>query len=518
MASSRRECGPASHRSHQRPSLIRSVRRRQYVHRLSNTWNIKKYKKRTSPRSTPGSPAAAPPAPIQQPLPPNTTPAAAAAPLATTPATEPVPVDEPQSCYPDLSSADATRRHDWLAGALLALGDAYWSFVTNAALYEADRSASRVVDCVRTAQTPAQAGIACGMLADNSEALRGQDGEDSWVSFFFDLLRAHMRDAARDPDDGGIVELEELLPAKIITRLGQGGELLQPPLAPRGPRLDVPAYLVLGWALMRYNSQCADSSQGDQLLDARRILGQFLDQQPAFAGVRGPAPTDPLLGIECLLECLRWCAEVLEMAPGLAREVRGAVSDRHYTEVYAVLCTLWRALLATSLCPPGSPLEADIDGGSDLVSPANWADDAKWQLGISAAELLATVVCMIMAAAPQEQQQQQQQQEGMPLSTTSDPVLTRALVGARALELADSQDLIRRFLVQVLSANLPRMAGAAAPAGAAEAIQPFRAFVARSLGVDDRLPALEPDAVVYPLVPADPGRQLHDLSLAPLWE
>jgi hypothetical protein len=107
---------------------------------------------------------------------------------------------------------------------------------------------------------------------------------------------------------------------------------------------------------------------------------------------------------------------------------------------------------------------------------------------------------MMMAAVPQQMETQD----------ANIPIARRALAGAGALESLDRRELIRRFVDQVRAANQPLMGPSDGEhprlqnsAIHVSELNPFREFVARSLGIED-LPPLEERAVVYPLVLAAP--------------
>jgi hypothetical protein len=386
---------------------------------------------------------------------------------------------------------------------LLALGDAQSSFAINSLLYdETNPSTADVVACARTARTEAQATIARNMLAASIEDLLDRN-ENSWAVFVFDLLLAGTYDQRTDTNKNGIGQIEQTILGTIDDDDQRGMHIKR--LAPRGPLLDILAYLLLSSSLMRYN-QCTDYYCNEEDIDVDRVLKQFIDQQLAFPSGLEQTQTDPLLEIDCLPSCLKWCISVLESNLVIPLDVRGIVGNQ-VTAVYTVLCTLWNVWLR--FCLPSSNA---VTRNMDTVPSPEWADDAtvESQLGISATELLATVVCMIMAEAPQQN------------ADISDTILKRALAGARALALKclSSQDLIHRFLKQVRITNSPRMAGPGeehvslygfvhAPADAAAMVRPFREFVAKSLQISD-LPLREPGAVISTLALAEPDPLLYD--------
>ena len=416
-----------------------------------------------------------------------------------------IPIHAPEPYTRRLDSEDARLR--WLAQMLLAFGDANISFAINSSL--SNPSIADVVACARTARTEAQANIARDMLEASIEDLLGRNA-NSWAAFVFDLLLAGTYDQRTDTNKNGIGQIEQTILATIDDD-DQGGMHLKR-LAPRGPLLDILAYLLLSSSLMRYN-QCTDYDRNEEDIDVDRVLKQFIDQQLAFPSGLEQTQTDPLLEIDCLPSCLKWCISVLESNLVIPLDVRGIVGNQ-VTAVYTVLCTLWDVWLR--FCLPSSNA---VTRNTNTVPSPKWADDVavKSELGISATELLTTVVCMIMAEVSQQNAEASQQNADI-----SDTILKRALAGARALALKclSSQDLIHRFLKQVRITNSPRMAGPGeehvslygfvhTPADAAAMVRPFREFVAKSLQISD-LPVLEPGAVISPLALAEPDPLLYD--------
>ena len=483
------------------------------MHRFLHVWNLKKYKQNTTPRKpAPCAPALDVPSPhsnvapdgehdpgkhtlhhepfaapfcavVQLPVQTTTVPALVSAAQTNTAS----PLREPRAWIPQLDSGDASRRHTLLADILFALGDSYYSFVINAALWNSGTWNGRTAACVRTAQTRDHVLIAQRMVRADAGVSSGDDSP--WVSVLLDLLLAHLCTWDTDVENAG--EKTEKIVRSIVFSDGQSGDRLRM-LSPRWPHLDIPAYIFLRSTLMRYNSE-----HGGTEVDTQRVLRQFLNQQPAYlCGLE----TVSFASINCLPSCLKWCMEALHRNTTLPLDIPGTV-ESPAAGTYAVLCTLWHLWIRRHL---SSSPPSEIATLPQHPEPQTaWEDNAHSQLGISATELLGTVVCMIMAALPKE---------GL---ASDEHVLDRALAGANALNALSPKDLVERFLNQVWATNRQLLALPAEEQESqlqtsgitAEAIEPFRRFVAGSLGIDN-LPMLEQGAAVYPIVLADPGQSI----------
>jgi hypothetical protein len=318
------------------------------------------------------------------------------------------------------------------------------------------------------------------MVKANLQSLPEEN--DSWTIRVFEFLLAYTYDWGKDAEHG----LQQI--AKTVTEIvpddRQGHDCLKD-LAPRGPGLDVLAYLLFRAALVRYNQALEDDE-----VDIPDVLRQFINQQPAFHHPPG-METDPLLHIDCLPSCLDWCIEKLCNNPIVPLDIHGA-DDNPLAEAYVLLCALWSVWLNAR---PSFQAKATA---ASLASFPAWADNTKQQLGIPPTELLSTIVCMIVAASPQH------------TTDGNASILERALAGAGALKKLDSECLIHRFLDQVWAANrwlafrLDVVHDPYRGTAMAEVVQAARRFVAESLGIYD-LPVLEPGAVGYPLVLAGHG-------------
>ncbi|KAK4240900.1 hypothetical protein C8A03DRAFT_12792 [Achaetomium macrosporum] len=401
--------------------------------------------------------------------------------LSPAPPATPGPIQRPLSYLAQLGSpdSDSRLRHRWLADMLLALGDAHHAFDIGAALWKAGQTNGaqpsqealvHIVSCVRTARTHAQAATCREML--NAIDIGVSRDEGSWRTTVKDFLCAQAYRCDTDARDG-LEQIENII--SDIVEVDQGSWRLKTLTRREELRFDVPAYILLSSALEWYN-HCAVPENQDQEVHVKAVLKQFIDQQPVFL-------EEPDINF-CLPLCLSWCIDVLKgdpTIPPIAPDVVGTSIHCNY-ELYTVLCALWKIWLDSPL-PPSS------------CSPA-WADDAESQLGITATQLLCTVVCMMMAAAPQQEN----------IEDASIPLSQKALAGASALDSLDRKELIRRFLAQVRATNQPLMGPPHEEhlhlqnsAVEVSALNPFRVFIARSLRIED-LPALEEGAVVYPLV------------------
>ncbi|KAK3307531.1 uncharacterized protein B0T15DRAFT_493005 [Chaetomium strumarium] len=402
--------------------------------------------------------------------------------------------------------SDSRLRHRWLADMLLALGDSHHAFDIGAALWEAEPTNGmppahdtllHVVSCVRAARTQEQA-ASCRQMLNTIDigVSRDEQDEGSWRTTVKDLLCA----LTYRCDTDAIACLGQIQDTiDDIVEADQGSWRLEPLIAREGLRFDVPAYILLSSALEWHNAvrkaeeeEVEDREFEGQEVDIPTVLQQFVDQQPAVC--EGPDADF------CLPVCLSWCIDMLKSdpkMPAIASDTRATNVNRS-SAVYTVLCGLWKTWLDSRLPPSSS-------------SPA-WASDTESQLGIPATQLLCTVVCMMMAAVPQQKEVE---------DANNIPLAQRALAGANALKSLDRRELICRFVDQVRASNQP-LTGP--PKGGhlrlqknsvvdvdvdvdVSALNPFREFVAQSLGIED-LPALGEGAGVYPLVLATSSCEL----------
>jgi hypothetical protein len=417
-----------------------------------------------------------------------------------------------------LDSDEAVNQHRWLADILKELGDAHYSFGVYRALFEKTRPNDKrhvasILAFVRTAQTDSQTDEARLMLADHIETVQ-EHGENTWAGFLFDLMWAHAQGRDLKDDSDGIQLLEKAINDKVMD---DGGlERLQA-LKPRGPGLDIPAFVLLGWALARYN-QCTDLDGEEEYISNIDVLEQFRNQQLAFSG--DAQNTDPLLQIDCLMSCLKWCLAVLQRTPSIHQAIH-VTDGNEVTEAYQVLLTLWCVLVRSCMLSLSAPDLSELENSPDL--DISWAEKVHQQLDISATELLSTVVGMMLAAAPTKHETG---------TDAARPVLDRALDGARALEKLSSlssEAMILRFLNQVLAHSLQLMdpleddilhladskTSPEDAATVASLVTPFRNFAVKVLGIHG-LPPLAPGAAVYPALLEPALDALENRCLEPM--
>lgn len=362
-----------------------------------------------------------------------------------------------------------------LAEILLAFGDPNGAFDINKELYEEDLKFS-IFDFVRAIKGRQQANHAAEIMSNTSE-MWGELNETEWSTFFSKILLdlVYSWDGDSGVDDRS--KMEVAIRSIVIQDHERRDHLKQ--LHSRGLPFDVPVYLVLDAALRRTGRGSAE--------DQDRILKQFIDQQPAFSGGSQDIQT-ALLHIDCLPLCLKWCTEMLRRGEQYFPAETPGNGPEGIAGAYEVLSLLWRNMMLGLM--PGN-----LPRGSSLA----WAHRAEEQLGISATELLAAVVCMIMAAALDKE-----------TALRGPRPLDRARTGAHLLYLAH-KDLVWRFLHQVREANKLLVAPPEeeliyhpsrvdlAAGDAAEKIVPFREFAASQLEISDKLPSFCEGTTVIPL-------------------
>lgn len=350
---------------------------------------------------------------------------------------------------------------------------------------------------------------------------------NTWAKSFVRLLAAHMYHRADFDIICSILQVEGLIGEMLI--FDDEGPEFRLNLAPRSPRLDLSLYALFASGLGLYNEGTI-YEEGDDEIDKPQVLDLFINQQPAFPnGLGEHTHTDPLLELGCIRSCLDWCLQVLNSGLVVPHEIL-PVNGNRLTQVYAVLCTIWRfwlgvrlPWLSSSTVATSNPalasfsrwnetLEAQL-GTSPTVPPnpyltafSDWTDTVEAQLGISPTHFLTIMVCMIMAEAFHAN-----------VDVGNNPVST-ALQGALALKRLNSIDLIRRLLNQALSSDLlwaPPSSEEDAPDGhreeptvGTEVMRRYREFVIRALRIDNP-PTAELEAAFEPLTLAIPGAPLH---------
>ncbi|KAK0627666.1 hypothetical protein B0T14DRAFT_563448 [Immersiella caudata] len=261
---------------------------------------------------------------------------------------------------------DAERRHRLrlLAGILFAYGDsvAFRLYKEICQPGFPEELLFDLVACTRAAQTARDAEQARETLQNYIDnVLPGQDDDDLTLDTLLDLQAARTYDFGSDMNNA-IGQIEQRI-LHIIE--DDGGKACLKFLHSRGPLLDIPLFDYLGYAVKRWNDFTKDDDLEIKIED---FLGQFLNQQ------RG--------GVSCLFKCLHWCISVLKHTPDIPSDLSTSTDDVTAIEAtYQLLGTLWDAL--------------PRDAATSRSIP--WIGGAESELGISAAELLATLACMIIA-------------------------------------------------------------------------------------------------------------------------
>ncbi|KAL2132070.1 hypothetical protein VTI74DRAFT_4248 [Chaetomium olivicolor] len=483
--------------------------RRQYIHILDK-WGITKYRKNTIPRrpSNRDNQRAVilRPRPVEESrLNQNSRPQIVLPPTALqqtslkNAAAVVLPVSEIPLYIPqmDLGDASLRDRHRLLAEILFELGDIHSPPNIRPTPLENERLTADIIAYVRTAQTQKQADAARELLKPIAKTLLSDKDSSSWVDTLLDILLAHTYDHT-----AGTFQIEKIV-ENIIIEDDERQEYLKP-LHPRGPRLDIPAYRFLHSTLLLYNQRLQPEHEGEEdEIEISEIMKEFLDQQPAFHGGLDHMETDPLLDIDCLPSCLRWCAEMLKSNPEVAVDIPGTGNSTPI-DICTVLVTLWHLWLTSSLLPPSFNIGAS---NTNLLSFPTWAENTEPQLGISATDLLGEVVRMIMAAVPNRERR------------SGKPLLERALAGATILTGLCPKELIRRFFNQVDATDLRLLWQTRNDTDLrvhtrgveGSLIEPLRQLAASTLRVSNFPPLPEGD-IVYPGALEDPDDLFDDKS------
>lgn len=287
-----------------------------------------------------------------------------------------------------------------------------------------------------------------------------------WVSTF-DIMAARIQhDAsmvARIQHDASNQEITQT-PAALEVAIGSFIKKGTGDLGSTFPRLQdhrvlIPFYLHLSYALARWNDFAHMTGQPVAVEDYLRM---FIDRQLEPKGVH------PM--IDCLRDCLNWCIETLtnqklEIPKSLHARQKDSV-----TGVYQIIGTLWRAYVTNAPTP-------------------SWASSCETSGGMSAAELLVTLICAAMA----------------PSLTKASKPLDRAREGFHVLDGLDRPALLDCFLRQLRRTSDPRMlaprlspANALTGPGKPPIFAAFLDFVTDTLGVE-RLPQ-DDAASIIPVV------------------
>ncbi|KAK3319350.1 hypothetical protein B0H66DRAFT_624042 [Apodospora peruviana] len=478
--------------------------KRQYIHRIGTKWAVKKYKNGES-SNRPRKPKRAP-SPDNPEDDGSLTPAVKSEeqsfhsiPLPPRGRDKPVVqpcMDQYPIIEPYVLNLDAPNAEIWyrlLADMLAASGDQQSAFQIYAALFrELCRQNSPDLAlahaCVSTAQTNTQFKEAQDIIELAANVVQESVAEPgTWDEFFDDALTAHSYDR----------------PENSLNALDQYAEKLIEPNGPidprsseftktlklRSPALDIPLYLHVDYAGLRYNEDDGGDffTETDPGLDVDKILRQFLDQQPAFADGLLDRPrgedTQLLSKIPCLRECVGWCIEVLEQTPAIPEDIWtvGINDGDELQTTYKVLCSLWRTWITWIQNPFRYP-------------STSWSEHTVEQLGIPASSLLTTVVCMIMATNPTVE-------AGADNYYNAAATIQCIRRKASILNSTDPQTLLRRFLYQVRETSELRMTTTRlnnGPNVPLSTIAPFRKIIASALNLD--LPALPEGTIIHPLI------------------
>lgn len=291
-----------------------------------------------------------------------------------------------------------------------------------------------------------------------------------WVSTF-DIMAARIQHDASDRRGCRTLALiEEAIGPFIRKGTGDPGSTFH---RLQDHRVLIPFYLHLSYALLQWNDFANSPEQPFAVDDTLRIsiepvavedyLRMFIDRQLEPRGVH------PI--IDCLRGCLNWCIETLNQKLEIPKSL-GVRQRDPVTGVYQIIGTLWRAYV-TSAPTPSWPAPT-------------WASSCEPSAGISAAELLVTLICAAMAPS---------------LTKMSKP-LERAREGFHVLDGLDRPALLDCFLRQLRRTSDPRMLAPRLPPANA-LIGPgkppiFAAFVdsvTDTLGVE-RLPQAEAASII----------------------
>ncbi|KAK0743919.1 hypothetical protein B0T18DRAFT_416164 [Schizothecium vesticola] len=376
---------------------------------------------------------------------------------------------------------DSNQRKALMADVLFSAGYSGASLLYRANLPPGGSNDTRPVDIsslrsiffsfARASQTPGHAATAVKLIDTHvNGCLQRMEGDQDrdhalWVSTF-DIMVARIQ---HDASDQGGSQTPALLEMAIGPFIKTGTDDLRSTF----PRLQdhralIPFYLHLSYALIRWNDFAYRTRQLVAVEDTLRML---IDRQLE------PEGAHPM--IDCLRDCLNWCIETLDQKP----EIPTLLEDRQgdsLTGVYQIVGTLWRAYVTNTPTP-------------SWPTPT-WASSCEISSGMSAAELLITLICTAMARN---------------LAKMSKP-LDCAREGFNDLDELDRHALLHHFLHQLRRTSDPRMlaprlrpANAVTELGKPPIFAAFLNFVTETLGVEGLAPA---DATpVIPVVVAHGG-------------
>jgi len=309
----------------------------------------------------------------------------------------------------------------------------------------------------RASQTSGHAATAVKLIDTHvNGCLQRMEGDQDpdhalWVSTF-DIMVARIQ---HDASDQGGSQTPALLEMAIVPFIETGtGDLHFTFPQLQDHRALIPFYLHLSYALIRWNDFAHRTRQLVAVDDTLRML---IDRQLE------PEGAHPM--INCLRDCLNWCIETLDRKPEMPASLEVRQGDS-LTGVYQVIGTLWRAYVTNA--PTHS-----------WPTPT-WASSCEINSGMSATELLITLICTAMAPN---------------LAKMSKP-LDRAREGFNDLDELDRYTLFDRFLHQLRRTSDPRMlAPRLRPANAVTELEEspifaaFLGFVTETLMVEGLAPA-----------------------------
>lgn len=298
-----------------------------------------------------------------------------------------------------------------------------------------------LIICLRSALNKAQAIDARAILQRYVDSVLGESGDESDLATIVDLLAARTFDYGGDKKNAkGQIETKI---QTIALETDTGVSFQQ--LSSRSVLLllDIPLFLVLSYALTRWNDvddrEERWKSHGHkkrtedvmaQGIETTEILDQWIDAQLAKNNIQD---------IPCLSSCIDFCLYALgktgdgTYVPPIDFSPDQLVSTQ-VKDIYGValyLLTAWNRISA----------DPDHHRPVDLT----WASTSKSQLGASAAELLITVACIILAESTIS---------GDALSTNT---IAKAHRGAELLKRLGFREQLNIFLRQIRKNSDKRM-------------------------------------------------------------
>jgi hypothetical protein len=227
------------------------------------------------------------------------------------------------------------------------------------------RQLALLIACARTAVSHSHFTQTLELLQDAVDNIVGGHGESLSAAIVVDLIPALTYDFRYDTTKA-LHQIEQLL---LTITDGAGGQIRLQPRSAMDLWLTTWLYVFLSYAITRWN----DDSAASDTLDTDDLLQQVLDHQ---RWLREDGAMPP-----CLLSCRDFCVEVLRRSPAILEEFHGKNS-----EVYQVSGAIWYAWQTPSNFFPA-------------LSEHQWDSEAETQLGISALELLVTLVRVILSDA-----------------------------------------------------------------------------------------------------------------------